>query len=227
MAHTTEDKFQEFITKIVSLYYHQRQKFFIGIGVIIVIIVAIIISLSGRGKENPEVQLRFTEALGIYSVAQSPDQLDAANEKFIEFTRRFGRHYLSAKAFFYLGNIAYQNQDFTKARSFYEKAYSRLKNNDVLGPASLFAIGNCYEEQQNYRKAALIYEQVYHKYKKFPLAADALLAAGRAYRTLNDLNNAEKIYQLAIKELPPGENAEQAKSELAYVLAMKNKIQKF
>ncbi|MBS4015377.1 MAG: tetratricopeptide repeat protein [Candidatus Latescibacteria bacterium] len=224
MRHIHEDKFQEFITKIASLYYHQRQKFLIGVGVIVVAIVAIIIGVSSSGKENPEVQLRFTEALGIYSVAQVPEQFDAAEELFINFTRRFGRHYLSSKAYFYLGNISYQREDYDKARSQFEKAYGKLKNDQVLGPATLFAIGNCYEEQQNFRKAAQVYEQVYNKYRKLPLAADALIAAGRCYKTLNDFNSAERIYQKAVKELPAGEMAEQAKSELAYINAMKNKF---
>jgi TolA-binding protein len=224
MRHIHEDKFQQFITKIASLYYHQRQKFLIGVGVIIIAIVALIIGISSSGKENPEVQLRFTEALGIYSVAQSAEQLDAAEERFLDFTRRFGKHYLTAKAYYYLGNISYQREEFDKASTQFEKAYGKLKNDQILGPATLFAIGNCYEEQQNLKKAAQIYEQIYNKYKKLPLAADAIIAAGRCYKVLNDFNNAERIYAQAVKELPAGETAEQAKSELAYINALKNKF---
>lgn len=224
MRHIHEDKFQEFITKIVSLYYHQKQKFYIGVGAAVVLIIAIIALVSGRGKENPEMQLRFTEPLGMYSVAQTPEQFDAAEEKFIEFTRRFGNNYLTAKAFYYLGNISFERGDFSKALNYYNRAYGRLRNDEILGPATLFAIGNCYEEQQNFRKAAQVYEQVYNKYKKLPLGGDALMAAGRSYKTMNDFNNAERIFKLAVKELPAGETAEQAKTEHAYVNALKNKF---
>lgn len=220
MKKAGEDKFQELITKVVSLYYHERQKFLIGVGIIVAIIIAIIIGVSSRGKENPEVQLRFTEALGLYSM----NNLDAAEERFVDFTRRFSGNYLAAKAYFYLGNISYQKQDFEKAKKDFERAYGKLKHDPVLGPATLFAIGNCYEEQENLRKSAQIYESVYDKYKKSPLAQEALLAAGRCYLTINDVTNAERVYQKAVKKLPPGETAEQAKSGLAYIQALKNKF---
>jgi len=220
MREIKEDKFQELITKVVSLYYHQRQKFLMGVGVIIAVIVAIILIVSGRGKENPEVQLRFTEALGLYSM----NNVDQAEERFTDFSRRFGSNYLAAKAHFYLGDIAYKRQDFAKAKTEFERAYGKLKANPILGPGILFGIGNCYEEQQNLKKAAEIYEQVYVKYKKSPIGQEALIAAGRCYKTLNDYTNAERIYEKVVKDLPPGETAEQAKSELAFIKALKNKF---
>lgn len=220
MRHIHEDKFQQLITGIVSLYYHQRQKFLIGVGLIIAAIVAVFVIASSSGKENPEVQLRFTEALGLYSM----NQLDQAEEKFVDFTRRFSGNYLAAKARFYLGNISFQKQEFDKARKEFERAYGKLKGDLILGPATLFGIGNCYEESQNLKKAAETYEQVFNRYKKSEIAAEALLGAGRCYKNLNDLTRAEKIYQKAVKELPAGETAEQAKSELAYIKALKEKF---
>lgn len=220
MIEAKEDKFQEFITKIVSLYYHQRQKFLIGVGIIVVAIVAIIVIVSSHGKENPEVQLRFTEALGLYSV----NQMEQAEEKFTDFTRRFGSHILSAKAHFYLGNIFYSRQEYDKALKEFQRAAGKLKKDPVLGPASLMAIGNCYEEMQNIKKAMEIYETVYKKYKKSALGQEALLASARCAKDLNDLQRAEKLYQQAVKELPPGETAEQAKFYLAYIKALKEKF---
>jgi TolA-binding protein len=225
MREVREDKLQQYITKIVSLYYHQRQKFFIGVGAIVAVIIIVPIVFANKGKENPEVQLRFTEALGIYSMASSnPANLDQAEERFTDFTRRFGGNYLSAKAHFYLGNINYQRQEYEKARKEFERAYGKLKGDPVLGPATLFAIGNCFEEQQNFKKSAQIYEQVYDKYKKSAIAAEALISSGRCYKQLNDLVNAGRIYNKAVKDLPPGETAEQAKAELAYLKAIKDKF---
>ncbi len=185
---------------------------------------AIIVIISGQGRENPELQLRFTEPLGMLSVAQTQEQIDAAEEKFIEFTRRFGSHYLAAKAFYYLGNISFERDEFAKALNYYNRAYGKLKNDDILGPATLLAIGNCFEEQKNYKKAASVYEQVYNKYKKQTLASDALIATGRCYKVIDDWKNAERIYRLAVKKLPAGEITEQAKSELSFIIAMKNKF---
>jgi TolA-binding protein len=220
MPEYKEDIFQGFITKVVSLYYHQRQKFFIGVGIIVVAIAAIIIGVSSHGKENPEVQLRFTEALGLYSM----NNVDQAEQKFNDFARRYSGNYLAGKAHFYLGDIAFQKQDYAKAKTEFERAYGKLKGNPVIGPSALLGIGNCYEEQQNLKKAAETYEQVYAKYKKSALGQEALMGAGRCYKNLNDLTNAERIYQKAAKDFPPGETAEQAKSELAYIKALKNKF---
>ncbi len=220
MQEVKEDKFQEFITKIVSLYYHQRQKFLIGVGILVVAIVAIIVIVSGRGKENPEVQLRFTEALGLYSV----NQIDQAEEKFTEFSRRFSSHILAAKAHYYIGNIHFTHQEYDKANKEFQKAYGKLKADPVLGPATLMAIGNCYEQTQNLKKALETYEQVYKKFKKTALGQEALMAAGRCAVNLNDLNRAQKIFEQAVKELPPGETAEQAKFQLAYIKASKEKF---
>lgn len=220
MKEVKEDQLQQFITKIASLYYHQRQKFLIGVGAIIAIIAIIVIVFSSHGKENPEVQLRFTEGLGLYST----NNIDQAEEKFVDFTRRYSSNYLAAKAHFYLGDIYFQKQDFQKAKSEFERAYKKLKGNPVLGPSCLFGIGNCYEEMQNTKKAAEIYESVYNKYKKSPIGVEALLAAGRCYRTLNNIAKAEMIYQKAIKELPPGQGVETAKAELAGIKAVKSKF---
>ena len=220
MREAKEDKLQEFVTKIASLYYHQKQRFFIGLGAIAAVIVIIVIVFSTRGKENPEVQLRFTEGLGLYST----NNVDQAEEKFIDFSRRFNSNYLAAKAHFYLGDIYFQKQDFQKAKSEFERAYKKLKGDPVLGPSCLFGIGNCYEEMQNTKKAAEIYESVYNKYKKSSIGVEALLAAGRCYRILNNIAKAEMIYQKAVKELPPGQGAEQAKAELAGIHTFKGKF---
>jgi TolA-binding protein len=219
-----EDKFQETITKIVKLYYRNRREFLIGLGALGILIIVLIISLSGRGKEHPEVQLRFTEALGIYSTAQTPEQFSAAEERFIEFTRRFGKHYLVGKAYFYLGNISYNQGDYEKARNYFTKAYRKLKNDPILGPASLMGIANCWEELGKLTKAAEIYLQVYEKYKKSQLAPEAILAAGRCYKLEGNYQLAEKNYARALKELPPGEAAETARAELSYIKALKNKF---
>jgi TolA-binding protein len=220
MREASGDQLQEFITKIASLYYHQRQKFLIGVGAFIAVIAIIVIVFSTHGKENPEVQLRFTEGLGLYST----NNIDQAEEKFVDFTRRYSSNYLAAKAHFYLGDIYFQKQDYQKAQGEFERAYKKLKGNPVLGPSTLFGIGNCYEEMQNLKKAAEIYENVYNKYKKTAIGTEALLASGRCYRNLNNIAKAEMIYQKAVKELPPGQGVETAKAELAGIQALKGKF---
>lgn len=215
-----EDIFQRIITKILYWYFHQRQKFFIAIGAGLAVIAIVVIYFATTGKENPEVQLRFTEGLGLYSM----ENFDGAEERFNEFIRRFSGHYLSAKAHFYLGNIYFSRQEFDRAHREFSRAYGKLKKDPILGPATLFAIGNCYEEKQNLKKAAETYEQVFKKYKKSQLAGPALISAGRCYKNLNDLTRAEKVYEKIIKHISPGEVVETAKAELAYLKTLRNKF---
>lgn len=215
-----EDKFQETITKLVSLYYREKRKFYYGIAGIVAVIVILIILFQGRGRENPEVHLRFTEALGLYST----NNFDPAIERFTELSRRFSSHPLGVKAYFYLGNIFYSTERFDEARRAFETFYKKNKKDPILSPAALLGIANASEELQELLKAGQTYEEVYKRYKKSPLAVEALFGAGRCYRNLGNYKKAEEIYETILKANPTGELAEKAKVERSFVKTLQEKF---
>ncbi|MFB0509225.1 MAG: tol-pal system YbgF family protein [bacterium] len=215
-----EDWFTESITKLISLYYREKQKFYIGAGIVVAIIIILVLSLSGRGRENPEIQIRFTQALGVYSM----ENFEQAEQQFAEIARRFSSHHLGAKAHFYLANIYFKTQRFNEAKREFETFYRRVRKDPLLSPAAIFGIANCQEEVGDLKRAAENYRRVYQRFPKSPLAIDALFAAGRNFRNAGSLDKAEEIYELIIKKDPPGQFVEQAKVQLSFIRTLKNKF---
>ncbi len=193
-----EDILQNIFTKIVSYYYQNKRNFFIIVGSIIAIIVIIILSVGGKPKIHPEAQIRFTQALGLYSIGN----LSQAEAQFLELTRLFGNTPLGVKAYFYLGRIYSQTQRFVEAQRAFEKFYAREKNNPVFSPGALMGIANCYEEMSEFKKAATTYEEVYKKYPKSLFAPKALQSAGRCYIQMNNYKKAIEILELVLKKYP-------------------------
>ena len=99
-----------------------------------------------------------------------------------------------------------------------------MKNDPLLSPAAQLGIGNCEEQSGDNLAAAQSYEAVWQRWPKSPLAFDAMMAAGRAYRNANNLAKAEAVYQELLKTKPEGEQGEDVKVELARVQALQNKF---
>ena len=193
-----EDFLQNFLIYIVKYYYQNKRNFFIIVGIIIVVIFIIIFSVGGKPKIHPEAQIRFTQALGLYSIGN----LSQAEAQFTELTRLFGNTPLGIKAYFYLGRIYYQTQRFIEAQRAFEKFYNKEKKNPVLSPAALMGMASCFEELSEFQKAATIYEEVYKKYPKALYAAKALQSAGRCYLLMNNYKKAIEVLELALKKFP-------------------------
>ncbi len=220
MKDIKEDKLEEYITKFFSFYYHNRQKFLMTVGGALAVIVLLIFVFTSRPKENPEVSVRFTEALGLYSGRQ----FDQAEERFLEITRRFPNQKLGIKAQFYLGNIYFHTARYDEARRAFANFYNKNKKDPILSPSALLGVANCYEEVKEYKKAAETYEQVAQKYKKSPFAPPALLSAARCYKNLANYKKAKEIYGKVIKDYPNDPAREEAKAGLSYITTLEEKI---
>ncbi|MEO0102965.1 MAG: tetratricopeptide repeat protein [candidate division WOR-3 bacterium] len=213
MKEIKEDKLQDYVAKFFSLYYRDRQKFLIIVGGFVAVIVVLIFFLSSKPKENPEVSVRFTEALGFYSTGN----LGEAEGRFLEITRRFPNQKLGVKAQFYLANIYFQTQKYDEARQAFTQFYNKNKKDPLLSPSSLLGIANCYEEVKEYKKAGETYEKVAQEYKKSPFAPHALLAAARCYKNLGNYKKAKEVYEKFLKDYPNDIAKDDAKAGLSYV----------
>lgn len=220
-ADLKEDRFQEVVEKATAFYYRDRQKFWVIVGVAAVVVVGAILVIQGRDRgSDSEAQLRFTEALGIYS----QNQLQQAEEAFSGIANRYGRDYAGAKAHYYLGQIYFQTQRYEEARREFEKFLSKSKNNPVLSPAAMMGVADCEAEMGDLLKAGEHYEKVYQQYPKWPLAFDAALAAGRALADAGVLDRAEKLYEELLEKESAGERSEDLKVRLSYVKTLKEKF---
>jgi TolA-binding protein len=217
-----EDKFQEFIEKVIAAYYKDRQKFWIGAAVAVLAVIAVILMLQNRGpRMNPQAEIAFTQAVGVFSTGN----MEQAEPAFKELAARFGRDFVGLKAHFYLGNIYFNSNKPAEAKQEFTTFYNRVKNDPLLSPASLLGMANCEEQQGNNAAAAALYEQVRKKYPKSPLAFDAAMAAGRCLRNAGTYDKAEALYNELLKDKPVGDRGEKVKTELARVQALKTKFQ--
>jgi len=215
-----EDKFQLFVEKVTSAYYHDKQRFWVIAGVILVVIVGAIVLVQSRNKgPDSEAELRFTEALGAYS----QNQFQQAEEAFSSVVGSYGKDYMGLKARYYLGQIYFQTQRYDEAKREFTLFLSKSKDNPVLSPAAGMGIADCEVEQGNILKAAEQYESVYRRFPKWPLAFDAALAAGRAFADAGALDRAQALYQELLDKEPESEQAENLKIQLSYVKTLKEK----
>jgi TolA-binding protein len=216
-----EDRFQQATEKVAEFYYRDKQKFWVIVGVIVVVIVGGIVLLQNRNKgDNQEAQLRFTEALGIYTQGN----MQQAEEAFGNVASRFGRDWAGVRAHYYLGQIYYSSQRYDEARKEFETFLKGGAKDPVLGPGASLGIADCDAELGNYLRAAEQYHRVYRTYGKSPLAFDAMMSAGRAYRLGGRLDLAEQVYEELLATEPTGDQAENLKVQLAYVKALQGQL---
>jgi TolA-binding protein len=216
-----EDRFQKFVEQAMEFYYRDRQKVWIGAAAIVAVIVIAILLLQNRSPGgNSQAEIAFTRSIGIYSTGNFAQ----AETAFDDVVARFGGGFLGAKAHFYLGNIYYNTNRPADAKKEFAIFLSRVSNDPLLSPAAQLGIGNCEEQEGDNAAAAKSYESVWRRWPKSPLAYDAMMAAGRAYRDANDLTKAAAVYEELLKTKPEGQKGEDVKVELARVQALQNKF---
>ncbi|MBN2536718.1 tetratricopeptide repeat protein [candidate division WOR-3 bacterium] len=216
-----EDRFQQATEKVAEFYYRDKQKFWVIVGVAVAVIVGGIVLLQGRGKgDNQEAQLRFTEALGIFTQGE----MQQAEEAFSNLASRHGRDWAGVRARYYLGQIYYSSQRYDEARSEFAAFLKRGAKDPVLGPGASIGLADCDSELGNHLRAAEQYRRVFRNYPDSPLAFDAMMAAGREYRLGGRLDLAEQTYQELLKTEPTGDQAEELKVQLAYVQALQGQL---
>jgi TolA-binding protein len=216
-----EDKFQQFTERTVAAYYRDRQKFWIGAGVAIVVIVGAILLIQNRGGgASNQAEIKFTEALGVYSTGN----MEQSEQAFKDIANRYGRDFLGVKARYYLGNVYYSTNRYNEAKQEYVKFLGRVKKDPLLSPAAQLGIANCEEQLGNNLKAAEAYELVYRKHPKAPLAFVAMMDAGRCYRSAGALDKAAAVYNQLLKDKPQGEKVDEVKMQLAAVEASRKKF---
>ena len=217
-----EDRFQTFVEKTAEAYYRDRQRFWVIGGIVLAVVIGAILFIQsrGRGGPNSEAQLRFTEALGIYTSGQ-PEQ---AEQAFKDVAGRFRSDPVGITAHYYLGQLYYSSGRFAEAKQEFARFLSRAKGDPILGPGAQLGIANCDEELGDYLAAGREYEKVLRSYPKSPIAFDAAMSAGRAYIAAGAHDQAERVYTALKEQEPSGDKALQLARQLSYLEALKGKF---
>ena len=216
------DRFQQLTEKIVEFYYRDRQRAIMIVIIGIVAVAGLIYLFQNRQASgvNPEAQLRFTEALGMYAQGD----MEAAEEAFNNVAAGFRRDNVGIRARYYLGQIHFHNQRYDEARTEFERFLKSRPDDPVLAPAALLGIADCYQETGNHLRAAENYERVWRRYPDFPLAVDAAMAAGRNYIEAGSMDRAERLYRSLLDQGAVGEQVENIKMQLSYIMNLKEKF---
>jgi TolA-binding protein len=216
-----EDRFQKLVEQAMEFYYRDRQRVWIGAAAVVAVIVIAIVLLQNRSSGvNPQAELSFTRAVGIYTTGS----FGQAETAFKDVAARFGNGFLGVKAHFYLANIYYNAGRLPEAKKEFEFFLGRVKNDPLLSPAAQLGIGNCEEQVGDNLAAAKSYEAVRTRWPKSPLAYEAMMAAGRAYRNAGELGKAEAVYQYLLDTKPEGDPREDVRVEIDRVRALQKKL---
>ncbi len=144
---------------------------------------------------------------------------------------------LSIGAFFYLiprensmadyieqAEDSFQAKDFSKAISFYLKAYEKFPH-DPRRPEVMLAIGDIYNFSLNQpRKAAKAYTILRDKYPKHPKTKEGLLHAAEMYEKTEDYQNALISYQEIIDQFQDLSDRDELRFKVALMAV---KLKKF
>jgi TolA-binding protein len=218
-----EDRFQTLVERFMTAYYRDRQKFWIGGAVAVAAIVGVILLAQSRGGggANPQAEVAFTQAVGVFSTGD----MAQSEQQFKEIVTRYGRTHVGAKSRYYLGNVYFNTGRYPEAKQEFAAFLARTKKDPVLSPAAQLGLANCDEQLGNNAAAAQAYEAAAKGWPKSPLAMDAWLAAARCYRNAGAYDKAADIYERLLKDKPTGEKGEEVKSQLAYAKALQQKFQ--
>ncbi|MBM3314628.1 tetratricopeptide repeat protein [candidate division WOR-3 bacterium] len=221
-----EDKFQVAIEKVAAAYYRDRRRFWIYGTVALVAVVGVILMLQRprRVPDFTEPELRLTDA----AVAYMQGDLPRAEQSFVELARLFPKDYAGIKAHYYLANVFYMSQPprLEEARSEFATFLKKSKDDPILSPAAQMGLGNVEEQLGNAAEAAKAYEAVFRRWPESPLAYEAMMAAGRCYRSAGALDRAEAVYEhlLEADGEQAGGRSEDIKLQLAQVKALRNRF---
>ncbi|MBM3313067.1 tetratricopeptide repeat protein [candidate division WOR-3 bacterium] len=217
-----EDQFQKLVERAMEFYYRDRQRVWIGAAAVVAVIIIAILLLQNRGPGvNPQAEMAFTQAIGIYTSGN----VSQAEQAFKDVSGRFGREFVGAKARFYLANIYFGSGRTEEAKKEFSGFLARVKKDPLLSPAAQFGLGNCEEQAGDDKAAGRAYEEVKRRWPKSPLVHEAMMAAGRAYRNAGAYDQAEAIYRELLKGKPEGEPGEAVKTELARIETLRKRFQ--
>ncbi len=115
---------------------------------------------------------------------------------------------------YYLANSYFNTDQYDFALTNYQKYVDDYADNEVFTLSSMLGIAACHEGLNKYQEAVGQYETVL---KKFPNAynkADIMMSIARAYRVMQQSDNAKSWYEKIVKDFPESSISREAKSAL-------------
>mgnify|MGYP003884747051 FL=1 len=165
----------------------------------------------------PDAQLNI--AISFYD-AGNYQQAIAEFQKVVE---RYPGSDAAVQAQFYIGRAYYRLKSYSQA----VKAFLKVDPKSEYGPAALYFAGWCLFDKENPRRdlkrAVELFRRVVAEHPKSPEAERALLAMGRCYEEMGELDEAAKAYSTLIERYPRSAHYEAALLALGTALLKQGK----
>lgn len=191
--------------------------------IIIIVVAALIVALIGLGiglkvsdKQATARQVAIDGLQEQYNEWASVEGADATELKseLAALSKRGGKSYPAVKALYLQGLIAYEEEAFAEATTFFVSAAERNREG-YLAPLALFNAGVSSEQLGDNLKAIEYYQRVYDNYGRSAVESPrALFSLARLYEANGDIELARAMFQQLSDEFPSSEFARLAKNRL-------------
>lgn len=206
---TNKDIFLSFFQRAVeNVQSHKKQVF---LGVLLVIAIGLFVFLFFRRRN--EINLQAAAILSNAQGYQSKKEYMQAISLYDEIINNYSQSQVINLAFFFKGNVLYEEGKHKEAVAVYKKQLSQHKKSPIV-PFVEINLGNCYEEEGNWEEALKIYERFVERNEEHILVPSVYQAIGRCCEQLDKKELAISTYQRIVALYPDTQWEKLAKFKL-------------
>jgi tetratricopeptide (TPR) repeat protein len=216
-AKLKEDKLLTFIARAQAWATKSQKPLLYGVGAAVVLaagFTAIRVSRVSAGKTAAYEELLARDA---FSRGDLDDALNRANAIASDYS---GTHSASVASLLQ-GRIYEQRGELDEAEKAYRKLLGEYAGDEYLGFGALIGLGAVAYGREDFIQAGEFYKRAADKFPHHFSAAEALLNAGRAFKKGGKLDEARRVWRLALSGYPKSRLAGEIRGELENVEFMR------
>ena len=188
--HTNKDIFLSFFQKAVENIQSHKKRVFSGVLLVIAVVLFVFLFFRRRKEINLQAANILSNAQGYYLKKEYTQAISLYDEIIDNYPQSQVIHL----AFFFKGNILYEEGKHKEAAIVYKKQLSQHKKSHIV-PFVEINLGNCYEEEGSWEEALKIYEKFVEKNPEHMLLPSVYQAIGRCCEQLDKKELAISTYQ--------------------------------
>ncbi len=180
--------------------YVQKHSRYLTIGLLAIPIIIIVAMMMVKSKRDAE--LTATARLGVAMQSYNLSDYSTSIGELTQIVDIYSGTRAAGNAVFYLGNSYFMMEDYTQAKTYYQRYIDDYSDNDLFSISSMGGVAACYESQGHFLEAALQYEKAANRYSNLFNAPFYLKDAARCYQLAEDIEKAKMAYQTIIDRYP-------------------------
>lgn len=121
------------------------------------------------------------------------------------------------QANFLMANLYFQDNKITEAKNYFEEFLDSYTGSEILLSSGYAGLAACLERENNYREAAAFYKRAQEKAPDFVEAANYLYLAGRNFIRAGQLDKAQEVFNLLVKQYEKSSRKKDAQAQLIFL----------